>query len=297
MKRFLLSMLMMLAFSLAGEGESRTLVCEGRGLVAPAPVEMGESLPLYSYTILGIEVRSFTDEEFLEFRQTLEPEPLDASISIRAGEPAFLRRRGGLIITRVVPGSPADGAGLRENDVLLSIGGAAMDTPADLLVVLRNCAPGIPMHMLLIRERHWLPAQARPVARPEPMQVGHITPRVLSKEHTWKMKMHQAKAIRLLSMEQVPVKDVCNELEAICRLLYKGYTPGCLRLPLRAGDCSITATRNGWNIDVSLWENGAETRCTLKRFGGPDVLPAAIRQRLLEIDSSAPKPPSRWEEL
>ncbi len=297
MKRFLLSMLMMLAFSLAGGDESRTFVCEGRKLVAPAPVEMGESLPLYSYTILGIEVRSFTDAEFREFRESLAPEPMEATISIRAGEPAFLRRRGGLIITRVVPGSPAECAGLRENDVLMNIGGAAMDTPADLLVVLRNGTPGIPLHMTLIRECRWLPVQVRPVARPEPVQVGHIVPRVLSKEHTWKMKMHQASAIRLLSGEQVPVKEVCNELEAICRLLCKGYTPGCLRLPLRAGDCCVTATRNGWNVDVSLWENGIETRCTLKRFGGPDVLPEPIRQRLLEIDSSSPTPPSRWEEL
>ncbi len=281
------------------------------GKVPPAPLAVGEQLNLYSYTYLGVEVASFTDEEFRAYRARLMPAPMsERGIRMVPGEPAYLRGKRGLRITRVIPGSPAERGGLEAGDVIMMIGGARMDTPADLLTVLRNCTPGCTMHMMLIgKDLRWKSGMPVPDTLAKPAHVGHIIPRSLNRELVWKLKTHHARAIALLARKPVPIKEACDELEAICRILYTDYTPGCLRIPLRcSANCTITATRYGWNIDVTLTENGVQTTGSLKRWvwerpepfspshDGPDELPEAIRRRLLEIDTTEPAPPSRWDE-
>ncbi len=306
-------LLFLLALTLRGAEGQGNAVAAGSCRVAPAALAVGEQLNLYSYSYLGVEVRAFTKEEFLEYRKRLAPVSLQSNggMSMVVGELASLRRKRGLLITRVLPGSPAARAGLEEGDVLISLGGASMDTPVDLLTVMRNCAPGCTMHMWLIdRDLRWKYATPVPEALQTPAHVGHLIPRALNRENMWKMKKHQVRAIELLASKPVPVKEACDELEAICRIIYQGYTPGSLRIPLRDGDCTITATRYAWNIDVTMVENGKETTGELKRWvwerplekfspahPGPDVLPESIRERLLEIDITPPKPPSRWEEF
>ncbi len=299
MKRALAILLLLITLSLWG-GAGRAADGEARELVAPASIAGGERLMLYSYTLLGVEVRSFTDEEFAEFQSKLAPVPEGKTRTMAHGKPAFLDRKTGLLVTRVLPGSPAEEGNIQEGDVIITIGGAPMEKPKDLLSVMRNVPPGSPMHMLLIngKDLQWNIASPRAQGRPEPAVVGHITPRKLCDKCRRKVQQHQARAIELLASNPVPIVDACNELESICRILYKGYTPGCLRIPLREGACTITATRNGWNIDVIMTENGVETLGAVKRWvvpepqpapieRGPDVLPEVIRQRLLEMDTSA----------
>ncbi len=281
------------------------------GKVPPASLGTGERMNLYSYTSLGVEVATLSCEQFCNLRKQLVPPPADQSgLHMVAGEPAYLRRRSGLRITRVVPGSPAEKAGLEVGDIIMTIGGARTDTPADLLTILRNCTPGSVMHMWLIgRNLRWKNSMPVPELLDEPAHVGHIVPRTLNPELVWKLKTHQARAIELLASRPVPIKEACDELEAICRILYTDYTPGSLRIPLRAEEgCTITATRYGWNIDVTLTEQGVETKGSLERWvwdkpykkfstanPGPDELPELIRKRLKEIDTTPPKPPSRWD--
>ncbi len=260
MKRVLAILLLMLTLTLRG--------AEGRGLVPPAPLAVGERMELYSYSYLGVEVRAFTDEEFAEYRRRLAPAPKHGGIHMVPGELAYLREKRGLIITRVLSGSPAERGGLEVGDVMMTTGGAPLNTPVDLLTVMRNCAPGCTMHMMLIgKDLRWKYAMPVPAPLATPAHVGHIIPRRLDGEHLMQLKKHQARAIELLASCPVPIKEACDELKAICRLIYKGYTPGSLRIPLRAdGTCTITATRYAWNIDVTVEENGRTTTGSLKRW-------------------------------
>ncbi len=306
MKQALHILLLMLLLALGcGAGRGLDTAVPPQAGVAPAAIGAGECLQLFSYNFLGVEVRSFTDEEFEAFYTQLAPYPKGRSYSYVPGKPAALysKRKTGLIITRVIPGSPAEKGGLEVGDIFHTIGGASMDKPEDLLCVMRNDTPGTPMHMWLIdKDLRWKRAQPCSVERPEPVAVGHIVTRRLCDHHQQVMQQFQAKVIELLAMEKVPVADACDALESVCRIVYQGrYTPGCLRVPLRSGACSITATRNGWDIDVVMVdEKGVVTKGKLRRWiitqqidrygrrkvlDGPDRLPEPIRQRLLEMDT------------
>ncbi len=302
MKHVLTILLLMLALPLWGEEA-------GRARVAPAPIELGEKLMLYSYTYLGVEVRALTDEEFDGLYEKLKapaqgngPICLSMEIGVRASFSPYMKRKVGLVITHVVPGSPAEKAGLEVGDIIHDIGAAEMRNPANLLSVMRNIGPGVPMHMYLIdKNLCWKLGRPRCTERPEPALVGHIVPLKLCPKHRLEMERHRARAIELMTQDDVPIVELCMHLESIGRLLCKGYTPGCLRIPLRSGECTITVTRNWFDVDVIMTENGVETKARLKRWivtppkgekqpahveDGPRVLPDAIRQRLREIDTS-----------
>ncbi len=301
MKRVLSILLLMLALTLWGAEA-------GRGCVAPAPLELGEKYMLYSYTYLGVEVRPLTDAEFDALYDELVvrvPEGTrQVSLSMKIGERVqfgpFTKRKVGLLITKVLPGSPAEKDGLEVGDILHDICAAEMRSPANLLCSLRNTGPGVPLHMWLIdKNLCWKHAMPRCTARPEPAPVGHIVPLKLCPQHRAEVDAHQARAIELMVQDKVDMVELCMHLESISRLLYKGYTPGCLRIPLRAGDCTISVTRNWFDVDVIMEENGVETRASLKRWvvtpksrfvadveDGPRMLPELIRERLREIDTT-----------
>ncbi|ASW57381.1 peptidase S1 [Plantactinospora sp. KBS50] len=48
----------------------------------------------------------------------------------------------GVRLSRVEPGGPADGAGLKSGDILLKLGGRALSEPTDLIALVRKYAPG-----------------------------------------------------------------------------------------------------------------------------------------------------------
>ncbi len=253
----------------------------------------GVQLKLYSYVSLGIEVRAVTDEEFAEIKKTLAPVPKSGSYTIRSGEPAFMRSQGGLIVTRVIPGSPAEKEGVREGDFLLNTGGIdPWKSPDELYVVLRNCTPGFISHLHFIRDGRWWNIRPRAAALPEPELLGTLMTDELSAEDREELQLHRRKLMRLLAEEPVNVKEVGDAMESICRAIYKkGYTPGCLCLPLRSGACSITATRYGWNIDIRMVEDGKETSVVLKHFEeGANIIPEPIRSKLMEVKAPLAPP-------
>ncbi len=287
MKRALTILLLLLTLTLWGAEASRARI-------APAPIEQYDKLLLYSYAILGVEVRSFSDEEFADFMSKLRPWPEVGEATIEPGHRASLRRRQGLIITRVIPGTVAEKSGLQVGEVICSVNGWHMFTPKDLMGVMRHFQAGLPLKMWLIDQQFcWKVAEPRPEARPEAAVVGHVIPRRLCPKHRRELTQQQARAIELLSMDSIPFDKACNTLETISRLIYGGDTPGCMQIPLRAGDCSIIAIRNGWDIDVIMTEQGVTTTCALRmyHYQMPDrelcyKLPDSIRRRLLEMDTT-----------
>ena len=76
----------------------------------------------------------------------------DASATIHVGETAFLGVEveessygSGAVITSVVPGSPAAAAGLAPGDLITSVGGRAVSSPAGLTTIMMTQKPGAPI--------------------------------------------------------------------------------------------------------------------------------------------------------
>ncbi len=73
------------------------------------------------------------------------PAPLPAALAERVGRPAGLR------VAEVVPGGPADQAGLRAGDLLVSAGGRPVSTAQDLQRLMFADAIGRPMAITVMR--------------------------------------------------------------------------------------------------------------------------------------------------
>jgi serine protease Do len=77
--------------------------------------------------------------------------------------PPRFGRRGGVEVVEVVPDSPAAGAGLRAEDLLLAVNGAAVEDVSDLLRALTGDLIGTPVHLDLLREGRELAVDVVPV--------------------------------------------------------------------------------------------------------------------------------------
>ena len=73
------------------------------------------------------------------------PAPLPAALAARVGRPTGLR------VAEVVPGGPADRAGLRAGDLLVSAGGSPVSTAQDLQRLMFADAIGRPMAITVMR--------------------------------------------------------------------------------------------------------------------------------------------------
>lgn len=71
----------------------------------------------------------------------------------------------GLRVLAVVPGGPADEAGLRDGDLLLAIGGAAIGPGTRVREVVKRFPPGRPVDVRLLRDGAVLEASLVPVQR------------------------------------------------------------------------------------------------------------------------------------
>jgi hypothetical protein len=91
--------------------------------------------------------------------QTLEVEvvPVRQPSAGTDGPPAiglvvFSRPEGGAYVLGAVPGGAAAAAGLAPGDVLLSVGGAEVKTPLDVVLAVSHGAPGEPVKLRFLRE-------------------------------------------------------------------------------------------------------------------------------------------------
>ncbi len=230
------------------------------GAPAAPPQERWE---IVSHTFVGIETRSLTPQE-------------------RAAYGDRLRPRLGLLVTRVVPGSPADEAGMRAGDLLLHQSGCTLHSPASLLASMRNGDPGIPLHFTLLRGEEKLRMRVVPVARPEPVVVGYYTPHRLRADKLGEIRPLQAKVARLLAGEEPRFQAIREEMEAIAMLLCDSYSPGALRLHYSSGGCDISVARFWRRIVVEMREDGVEMRAELRK-DEEKPLPEAMRRRLAEM--------------
>lgn len=74
---------------------------------------------------------------------------------------------GGVAVSRVLPTSPAERAGLRPGDVIRSVEGAAVTTPAAFLQVADKARVGQTLHVVVLRSGRTLTLRVQVGARPE----------------------------------------------------------------------------------------------------------------------------------
>jgi serine protease Do len=72
----------------------------------------------------------------------------------------------GIIVTLVEPGSPADEAGIRANDVIVSLDGQTVSNSGDLLSILADVPPGETVTMRFFREGQEQESAVTPTQRP-----------------------------------------------------------------------------------------------------------------------------------
>jgi aminopeptidase N len=65
--------------------------------------------------------------------------------------PDFARESGGVLLTGVMPGSPADQIGLQKGDVLVELGGVPVDNLADFSAALKEHEPGDSVEVVVLR--------------------------------------------------------------------------------------------------------------------------------------------------
>lgn len=136
------------------------------------PVESSDTLPtMVAQTPVGTKVevelirdgkRKTLTTEILELKDSeAEEEPADEQeesshgLSVQELTPDIAKSLGldgvqGLVVTEVSPDSPADEAGFRRGDVVLEVGGKAVDTRAEFRSSLKKLKPGKPL-LLLVR--------------------------------------------------------------------------------------------------------------------------------------------------
>ena len=71
----------------------------------------------------------------------------------------------GAIISSVQPNSPASLAGIRENDIVLSVDGEPIDGQAGLVAAIRDASPGQTVEIELLRDGKRMTVKAKLVAR------------------------------------------------------------------------------------------------------------------------------------
>ncbi len=79
--------------------------------------------------------------------------------------PDFSRESGGVLLSGVMPGSPAEGAGLRAGDVLVELDGRAIDSIHDFQAALADRSPGDRVRVKYVRAGETLTVEATLVER------------------------------------------------------------------------------------------------------------------------------------
>jgi serine protease Do len=85
------------------------------------------------------------------------PRPLPPHARVRLG------RAGGLEIVEVAEGSPAQRSGLRPEDLIIEMGGQAVERADDVQRLMNEAAIGRPLNVRVLRGERWFDLELRPV--------------------------------------------------------------------------------------------------------------------------------------
>lgn len=124
-------------------------------------VSIGFAIP--SPTVVSVVGQLLEDGQAEHAFLGVRPVPLTPQLAQRFN----LETEGGAVVYTVIPGSPAEQAGLTPGDVIVSVDGEQIETVEDLLAALRAHQPGDEIDVELIREGTREEVTARLAERPQ----------------------------------------------------------------------------------------------------------------------------------
>lgn len=189
---------------------------------------------------------------------------------------AMLPRHQGLRIKRVIPGSPAEEAGLQVGDLLLKNNGARIDSMEDLLLSVRNTHPGEFIYFNILRDGQRLPVTIKVAALPEPVVVAYATCRQRDLPGMVSIVENQRRIAGILAVAEPNLQAIYDEFNEINKLFPSLARPGHIRLyyETAAGYATVTAYTD--KIIVTVPRGQQVDVYNLLQQG--DTLPGAVRQ-------------------
>ncbi len=195
-----------------------------------------------------------------------------------------------MVVTRVMPGSPAAKAGMRVGDLILVMRGMRVTSQAALMMRIRtHVPPGEAFYLRVIRDGENMPLWIEPEQRTTPALVSYRSPGMPQADELKKIRPHQIRIARLLAQEMPPLAEVHAEMDAIRALLGQGSPEGKLRLTYCCDECDISVIRHGDHILVAMEEWLGEFTDELRQEG--DSLPPAMLWQLGRMFGPQPAPP------
>ncbi len=210
---------------------------------------------------LGFEARPMTEEEMA---------------ACRSHPASQLPPKCRMLVSRVLPGSPAAKGGLREGDILISMAGKLVSSRAELLMRIRTTASaGDELYLRIMRNGEHMSVRIIPEQRPAPVLVSICSS---DAAQTNEIRSHQMRIAYLLAQEKVCFSEVCAEMDAIRKLMGQGSPEGKLRLTYCSAAADISVVRYRDHIFVAMEEANVEERVELRNEG--DALPELMRRQL-----------------
>ena len=196
----------------------------------------------------------------------------------RAAYGAALPRHQGLRIKRVIPGSPAEKAGLQAGDLILKNNGARIATMEDLLLSVRNTRAGEYIHVNILRGGQKIPVAIKVEALPQPVVVAYATLRRHDISGMACIAANQKRIADLLSADTPNLPAIHEEFRQINNLFPSLARPGHIRLYYETSFGYITVTAYVDCITVTVQHTQSVTTYHLRQPG--DTLPTSVKQAL-----------------
>ena len=201
--------------------------------------------------------------------------PLSAAEREAYGDAVSGRR--GLRVKRVLPGSPAERAGVLSGDLILMNNGVSVARMEDLLLSVRNTRRGEWVHFVMLRGGQKLPLRVQVEALPQPVVVAHATLERRDLPDMAVIAENQSRIAGLLAAEVPDVQAIREEFGRIHALFPSLARPGHVRLYYEAEPGYITVTAYADRITVTA-QRGPEVDVYELREQG-DRLPDDLRHR------------------
>lgn len=196
----------------------------------------------------------------------------------RAAYGAALPRHQGLRIKRVLPGSPAEKAGLQAGDLILKNNGARIASMEDLLLSVRNTRAGEYIHVNILRCGQKIPVAIKVEALPQPVVVAYATLRRHDISGMASIAANQRRIADLLTADSPNLLAIHEEFKQINNLFPSFARPGHIRLYYETDFGYITVTAYVDCITVTVQHAQSVTTYHLRHPG--DTLPTSVKQAL-----------------
>ena len=245
MKKFLAIWLLLMTLCLHAQSEVQT------------ESAIAEQWEIVTDIYIGIQTECLSDEKRQEYG-------------------TLLRRKQGLSVKRVIPGSPAETAGLISGDMILKNNGASIASMEDLLLSIRNTRPGELIHLNILRNQKRFSICIQVEALPEPVVVAHATVYRSDIPSMASIEENQIRIAEYLAADIPNLRAILDEFGEINNRFPTYARPGHIRLYYATDIGYITVTAYTDRITVTVQREHQVEIYHLRKQG--DTLPNEVKR-------------------